>query len=132
MVTLPFGTSVGSWKIEIPSEGSPSISHDSNKIMLPEGSCSVKKERDGLIIKTNGDPKMFFVIKLREVSMYIDDNTKVASLGDFDESELYRNLVPNFPESIEGVTDEPGAVEEDPMGGRRRKTRARKTRRRHK
>jgi len=128
---LPFRASAGKWEITIPSdtETALSITRGSSQLALPSGGAfSVKKEEGKYTLKTSADPTLSITITEDDVEVY-KEKSFLAKVGEYDESQLYELLARQFPASVDsGQNPE---EEGDPSGGRR-KTRRRKTLRRHK
>jgi len=128
---LPFGTSVGDWRITIPVDGVIEITHNGGNVLrLPSGRSSIIRSGEPeVVLTTDADSSVKLIVSAGAVTL-VKDGSPLASIGDFDENLLYVRLSENFPASILAATANPGAVQEDPSAGGRRQ-RQRKSSRKH-
>jgi len=130
---LPFGTSVGDWRITIPVDGVIEITHNGGNVLrLPSGRSSVTRDEASKIkFSTDADASLKLIVSRDSVAL-TKDRAIIALIGDFDEDNLYMLLNENFPVSILAAAVNPVVIAEngDPSaGGRRRRSSRRNTRR---
>ena len=131
---LPFGTSVGDWRITIPVDGVIEITHNGGNVLrLPSGRSSVTRDEASKIkFSTDADASLKLIVSRDSVAL-MKDRTVIALIGDFDEDNLYILLNENFPVSILAAAANPVVIAEngDPSaGGRRRRNSSRRNTRR--
>ena len=131
---LPFGTSVGDWRITIPVDGVIEITHNGGNVLrLPSGRSSVTRDEASKIkFSTDADASLKLIVSRDSVALMKDRNV-IGLIGDFDEDNLYILLNENFPVSILAAAANPVVIAEngDPSaGGRRRRNSSRRNTRR--